>query len=357
MYEMFAGRVPFIGESFMEILTQHMIDPPPPFQRINPKCSLPPALEHVIFRSLAKHPNERHQSTRELADELIEALEESGLRDSMREVLGNERPASIRPPSTRPPSGPFQTQPNPSLPPRGYVRTAAPPDPSRPPPAPSMSSMPSVPAIPTPGPSIAPPPSRAGAWIGGIGAVLLVLGLGLIGYVMFRQQDTTEADAGPPPGGDAGIVVVNNNDRDTGTGGQVPPGADAGIDAGIDAGYDAGILTPDRAVSVGIVSRPSGALVRIEGATACQATPCTVQVEIGRPITLTLTLRHRGRDLIGTRSITPAVSQAPLDIVLRPAPRDAGPGPEDGGTRRRIDAAGLTGLRLIDAAVFQREQP
>jgi serine/threonine protein kinase len=33
LYEMFAGRVPFVGDSFMGVLTQHMFEQPPKIAR------------------------------------------------------------------------------------------------------------------------------------------------------------------------------------------------------------------------------------------------------------------------------------------------------------------------------------
>ncbi|MCX5747602.1 MAG: protein kinase [Proteobacteria bacterium] len=72
MYEVFAGSLPFQGESFMGILTQHITTEPEPVWERAGKAGrqLPPELADIITRCLRKNPAERHQSM----DELIAAL-------------------------------------------------------------------------------------------------------------------------------------------------------------------------------------------------------------------------------------------------------------------------------------------
>jgi serine/threonine-protein kinase len=70
LYEMFAGRVPFVGDSFMGILTQHMFEQPPKIGAVNPNTVVSPELEAVIFKALAKDPGQRYQSMQEFADDL-----------------------------------------------------------------------------------------------------------------------------------------------------------------------------------------------------------------------------------------------------------------------------------------------
>ena len=56
MYEMFAGGVPFTGDTFMGVLTQHMFEQASPIRKFNPSARIPAALEAVIFRAIAKDP-------------------------------------------------------------------------------------------------------------------------------------------------------------------------------------------------------------------------------------------------------------------------------------------------------------
>ena len=67
-YEMFTGQVPFFHEDLVPILMMHVNDPPVPPREKNPH--VPPDLDALILRLLAKEPKQRFQSCRELAKEL-----------------------------------------------------------------------------------------------------------------------------------------------------------------------------------------------------------------------------------------------------------------------------------------------
>ena len=58
-YELFTGRRPFESESRLELLRQHVQDPPPPMRDIGPARGEHPALEAAIRRALAKSPGDR----------------------------------------------------------------------------------------------------------------------------------------------------------------------------------------------------------------------------------------------------------------------------------------------------------
>jgi len=75
LYECVAGRVPFEGDTFMGVLTQHLFAELPPIRDINPTATLSRELELVIRKALAKDPDERYQDTEELADAIRCALE------------------------------------------------------------------------------------------------------------------------------------------------------------------------------------------------------------------------------------------------------------------------------------------
>ena len=74
MYECFAGSLPFQGESFMGILTQHITtDPEPVAQRAaRVGRALPGGLAEVITRCLQKNPAQRFSSMDELVNVLIQ---------------------------------------------------------------------------------------------------------------------------------------------------------------------------------------------------------------------------------------------------------------------------------------------
>jgi serine/threonine protein kinase len=67
LYQIWTGRLPFRGEVFVEILTKQLTQVP---ERPSTHATLPPALDELIMRCLAKEPEARPQSARELGEEL-----------------------------------------------------------------------------------------------------------------------------------------------------------------------------------------------------------------------------------------------------------------------------------------------
>lgn len=94
MYEMFTGRVPFEADTYMGVLTKHMFEAPiPPSQVPGPARELG-ALEDVTLKALAKRPEDRYQSMRELVVDLdrIVQFDASGIPLLARRVDGLHRP-------------------------------------------------------------------------------------------------------------------------------------------------------------------------------------------------------------------------------------------------------------------------
>ncbi len=79
-YELLVGRVPFDADSFMGIVSQHLIDPPPPMRALCPELDVPESVELLVYRCLEKKPASRPQSMMELRDELLAALRAAGER-------------------------------------------------------------------------------------------------------------------------------------------------------------------------------------------------------------------------------------------------------------------------------------
>jgi serine/threonine-protein kinase len=75
LYECLAGRVPFEGDTFMGVLTQHLFAELPAIKTLNPVAEVSPELEMVIRKALAKNPDDRYRDTEELAEALGCALE------------------------------------------------------------------------------------------------------------------------------------------------------------------------------------------------------------------------------------------------------------------------------------------
>ncbi|GAA1080937.1 Stk1 family PASTA domain-containing Ser/Thr kinase [Kitasatospora arboriphila] len=71
LFELVTGTLPFDGESAMSVLYQHVQQPPPVPSSINP--SLPPAVDAVVARALAKDPAGRYQSAHAMAEDVRRA--------------------------------------------------------------------------------------------------------------------------------------------------------------------------------------------------------------------------------------------------------------------------------------------
>ncbi len=72
VYQMLTGRVPFEGSNFAAIMLKHMTEPPPPLRSVRP--DLPPALEGVLNRALAKRAADRYQSAGALLSDFQAAV-------------------------------------------------------------------------------------------------------------------------------------------------------------------------------------------------------------------------------------------------------------------------------------------
>jgi eukaryotic-like serine/threonine-protein kinase len=68
LYEMLTGKVPFSGDSAIEIAMKHLNEVPKPPSRIRPE--IPEDLDHVVLRALAKAPEDRYQTAEEFAEDL-----------------------------------------------------------------------------------------------------------------------------------------------------------------------------------------------------------------------------------------------------------------------------------------------
>jgi class 3 adenylate cyclase len=69
LYEMVTGRPPFSGDDLVAVIGQHINTPPVAPRFHNPE--VPPALESLILRLLAKNPNERPESAAAARDALV----------------------------------------------------------------------------------------------------------------------------------------------------------------------------------------------------------------------------------------------------------------------------------------------
>lgn len=73
-YHVLAGKPPFTGDTALAVAVQHLNKPPEPLENLRP--DLPPALARIIHKMIAKSPDHRQQSARELVRELRPLLQE-----------------------------------------------------------------------------------------------------------------------------------------------------------------------------------------------------------------------------------------------------------------------------------------
>jgi serine/threonine-protein kinase len=68
LYELLTGKTPFDGETPVEIAMKHLSTTPKPPSTLRP--DVPPELDMVVMRALAKNPDERYQSADEMEGDL-----------------------------------------------------------------------------------------------------------------------------------------------------------------------------------------------------------------------------------------------------------------------------------------------
>ncbi len=115
MYEVFAGSLPFQGESFMGILTQHITTEPEPVAQRAAKAGkqLPNGLAEVITRCMQKNPAQRFATMDDLVNSMIQiyrGIAGAGMSSYMEAFTGgvptsNRVPVPTPPPMTGPMSG------------------------------------------------------------------------------------------------------------------------------------------------------------------------------------------------------------------------------------------------------------
>ena len=111
LYEILAGQVPFEAESTWSMIYKQIHEPPPPIPDVQP------AIQEVIDRALAKNPDERYQSCRELAVDYLNAI---GLIAEAA-TLSFPLPRSVTTPATPPSATVSQSQIQPTAPARRSI--------------------------------------------------------------------------------------------------------------------------------------------------------------------------------------------------------------------------------------------
>jgi serine/threonine-protein kinase len=219
LFELLTGKVPFERSSSVNLLMAHVSDPVPTLVETNPLVQVPAAVEEIVYRCLAKRPEERYASM----DELIAAIKHAGA--SVGRPLGSMSGEFINSLSGRvPTSGEGPVAP--------LTSTLPPPLPRAPTP---RESLPAAPAVTPPPPA---PEARRSPLLLGVGLFVLAVGLG----VAIRLV------AAPPPSAPAVVAPTVQVSLDSD-----PPGAEV-LEGGVSLGR-----TPLRSAWTGARANPDTA--------------------------------------------------------------------------------------------------
>ncbi len=75
MYRTISGKQPITGHDLIEYLYKHVNETPEAFSIVCPELNIPPDLEAIIFKAMAKQPDDRFQSMGELREALDQAYQ------------------------------------------------------------------------------------------------------------------------------------------------------------------------------------------------------------------------------------------------------------------------------------------
>ena len=102
LYELLTGRPPFQGENAVSVAYQHVSEMPTPPSQVDP--AVPPVLDALVMKSLAKDPQQRYQTANEFkadVDRALQGLPVTGTIPSIRATV----PAAAATTASIPPVG------------------------------------------------------------------------------------------------------------------------------------------------------------------------------------------------------------------------------------------------------------
>ena len=88
LYEMLAGKTPFGGGTIASILARRLVNDPPSIRETDP--AVPPKVDQVVLKALARDPDQRYQTVADLRDALM------AIRQDLPVFVAPERPEQQR---------------------------------------------------------------------------------------------------------------------------------------------------------------------------------------------------------------------------------------------------------------------
>ncbi len=107
MYQMAAGRLPFPGSNFGEVLMGHLQQRPPPLRELKPET--PEEYEAIVLKCLEKRQEDRYQSMHELKEALEACMDRLGVSKEL--PAADQTDPELQPVDARPHSNPGQRTP------------------------------------------------------------------------------------------------------------------------------------------------------------------------------------------------------------------------------------------------------
>ncbi len=96
LFEMLTGHTPFQGETFMGILSAHLMEPIPPLiERAPPGFYCSPELEAVVRRALAKDPDSRYRNMNEIAEAMLNTPEGAIVEQRLSMARSSQFPSGV----------------------------------------------------------------------------------------------------------------------------------------------------------------------------------------------------------------------------------------------------------------------
>ncbi|MCP4196158.1 MAG: serine/threonine protein kinase [Proteobacteria bacterium] len=252
MFELFTGDVPFDGESFMAVLTQHMFEEIPDIQKLNTDPKLTESVRSVVYKAMSKEVKDRYQDMSELEQDLERAVRDSGY---VIDYPGRETPVRFPTEDGKGTSGSSQV---------------------------SVEWADSV--------EIKEKKNKLTMVIGTVLAVLLIAAGAAIYLLPRDDQGKTKkikqlAVVAPP--------VVED------------PPAVSGEDQQLDEGGEAAAKEIEKPAKIEVLiqSDPKLAVIFIEGlGQVCSSAPCKIELEEGKPVEIKAQAENRSTTLVFTPS-------------------------------------------------------
>ncbi|MEN9577614.1 MAG: hypothetical protein RJA70_623 [Pseudomonadota bacterium] len=270
LFEMLTGAVPFTGDSFMAVLAAHLNDPAPSMLTYRPDLMVSQELHNIVSRALAKDPNDRFQSMGEFMAAVL-ATPEGNVVSHM----GDYQPVSHFPP---PPTGTALSLGQHGAHPQGtaaqfniHAKNATRSAPTTVVPVLQGAGSHTLDAATAAGTN--PPRKRSSALGIGLGVVAVLIAGGAAAFVMVPKLNGQNLEGVPaPPTTEAPVVATTP---------PLPTPAPTPSATPVVA-----VAEVAAQVTLSIETTPAGALLQMDGAQVCAATPCELKVAPGETVDL-----------------------------------------------------------------------